>query len=355
MKRFTILSVVLAGVVLMNCKDDNDSVAAVDSGENSVLLTDFSTDVAASVYVNLSASTTELNANVASFVESKSDADLAKVQASWKKARETWEQSEAHLFGPVATDEIDPRIDTWPVNFTDLDAQLSSDHEFTSDYIDGLDNALKGFHPIEYLIFGKEGDKKGADFTDRQFEYLTALAQNLQDLTIELAFKWTPTTSGNYLNEVIKAGNGSTAYATQRAAFEEIVTAMAGICDEVANAKLAEPYDAKDPLLEESPFAGNSIIDFTNNIKGVRNVYTGKFQVDGHGLDELVKKHNLSLDAEINARLDAAITSLGNITVPFGDAIFDQSVQIENAMTAINDLKTTLEEKLFPFVQQHSN
>jgi len=355
MRILSIMSAFFVGVILMNCKDDSDNVAAVDSGENSVLLTDFSTNVAASVYVNLAASTSELNANVASLVESKSDADLAKCQASWKKARETWEQSEAHLFGPVATESIDPRIDTWPVNFVDLDAQLSSENEFTDDYIDNLDDALKGFHPIEYLIFGKDGDKKAADFTDRQFEYLTALAQNLQDLTMQLALQWTPATNGNYLNEVIKAGNGSTAYTSQRAAFEEIVNAMSGICDEVANGKLAEPYDQKNPDLEESPFAGNSIIDFTNNIKGVKNVYTGKFQVDGHGLDELVKKHNLLLDTEINSKIDAAINSLGQINVPFGEAIFDQSVQVENAMNAINDLKTTLEEKLLPFVQQHSN
>lgn len=52
----------------------------------------------------------------------------------------------------------------------------------------------------------------------------------------------------------------------------------------VANGKIKEPYDLKDPSLEESPLALNS---------------------------------------------------LNNITVPFGQAIIQQTTQVENAMAAI--------------------
>ena len=353
MKRIALLSAAVAGLALSNCQDHNDNVPTIDKTANSAILTDFSAQVAVPIYTNLAAKASSLYDDVQSLNTSKSQTDLAKAQADWKGARELYEQSEAHLFGPVATENVDPRIDTWPVNFTDLDQQLASGHAFTPEYIDGLDDALKGFHPIEYLLFGKNGQKQASDLTARELEYLVALATNLRDLTAECKAKWT--IDGNYSAEVSTAGNGSAVYTTQLAAFEEIVHAMADICDEVGNGKLKEPYDARNPALEESPFSGNSITDFTNNIKGVRNVYTGKFSADGHGLDELVKTHNLSLDAEVNQKIDAAITALGKITVPFGTAINTQSVQIENAMSAINDLHATLEDKLLPFVQQHSN
>ncbi|MEI9920215.1 MAG: imelysin family protein [Bacteroidota bacterium] len=354
MKRVTLLlSVLAAGVVWTSCSDNNDNVPAIDKTENTVILTDFSAQVAVPIYTNLAAKAASLYSDVQALNTSKSATDLAKAQTDWKGARELYEQSEAHLFGPVATDEVDPRIDTWPVNFTDLDQQLASGNTFTAEYIDGLDDALKGFHPIEYLLFGKNGQKLASDFTSRELEYLVALATNLRDLTADCAAKWT--VDGNYSAEVSTAGNGSTVYTTQLAAFEEIVKAMADICDEVGNGKLKEPYDAQNAALEESPFSGNSIIDFTNNIKGVRNVYTGKYATDGHGLDDLVKQHNLSLDAEVTQKIDAAITALGNITVPFGQAISTQKVQVENAMSAINDLQATLEDKLLPFVQAHSN
>jgi len=355
MRKIYVLSLTLALLSFNACKDDNNEVPAVNETLNTQILSDFSTGVASATYTELQAKATTFNTQVATFKTSKTDANLASLQQTWKEARLVWEQTEAHLFGPVATEDIDPRIDTWPVNFTDLDAQLASDNAFTESYIDGLDEALKGFHPIEYLIFGNSGTKKAADFTTRQVEYLEGLALNLKKLTSELGSDWDPSTSSsNYISAVSKAGDGSAEYPTQLAAFEELVNAMAGICDEVANGKLAEPYEAQDPSLEESPFASNSIIDFTNNIKGVQNVYLGKYKTDGKGLEDLVKTHNLALDSDIKAKLDAAINSLNNITTPFGQAITDRSPKIQNAMDAINELKEVLEGDLLTFVKQHA-
>jgi hypothetical protein len=65
--------------------------------------------------------------------------------------------------------------------------------------------------------------------------------------------------------------------------------AMIDICNEVANGKIAEPYIQQNSSLEESPFASNSIIDFTNNIKSVQNMYLGKYTNDGKGLEDLIK------------------------------------------------------------------
>jgi len=357
MKRLILLSVVLTGLILANCKsdDDDNAVPAVDEAQNTLILSDFSVNVASAIYVDLATKTSNLQDDIIELTANPTDITLAKCQQDWKAAREVWEQSEAHLFGPVATEDIDPRIDTWPVNFVDLDQQLASDNEFTAEYVNSLDAALKGFHPIEYLLFGKEGEKQAKDYTDRELEYLNALSTNLLDLTAQLAGQWLPASSGNYIDEVSNAGKGSNTYKTQREAFEEIVNAMAGICDEVANGKMTEPYEQKNAALEESPFAKNSVIDFTNNIKGVRNVYTGKFKTDGHGLDELVKAHNLSLDNEITTNIDASINALGNITLPYGEAIILQNTQIEAAITAINELQSVLKDKLLPFVQEHSN
>jgi len=98
----------------------------------------------------------------------------------------------------VSTNEIDPRIDTWPVNFEDLESQLGSEEEFTEEYIDGLEDALKGFHPIEYLIFGVDGNKEATAVTSREIEYLKALGLNLKALTAEVADSWNPAESDNY-------------------------------------------------------------------------------------------------------------------------------------------------------------
>jgi len=55
---------------------------------------------------------------------------------------------------------------------------------------------------------------------------------------------------------------------------------------------MKEPYDAQDPKIVESPYSGNSIADFKNNIIGLQNVYLGRYKTDGHGLNDLVASKN---------------------------------------------------------------
>jgi hypothetical protein len=59
-------------------------------------------------------------------------------------------------------------------------------------------------------------------------------------------------------------GRATASIPPKRAVFEEIVNGMIGICDEVANGKMLDPFVAADPSLEESPYSQNSLTDFKN-------------------------------------------------------------------------------------------
>lgn len=356
MKHTTIKSMIAAtALFFFSSCDDNEGASPINETLNSEVIAGFPSTIAESLYGDLAENTSTLYDQVVALqTDDATQDELEACRTTWKQARRVWEQSEAFLFGPVSTENIDPRIDTWPVNFTDLEAQLSSGEEFTEAYIDNLEDALKGFHPIEYLIFGEDGNKSANDLSDRDLEYLNGLALNLKTLTAELGSSWDSSNSGSYYFTFQNAGTGSNVYTTQLLALEELVNAMAGICDEVANAKIDEVYQAQDPTLEESPFSQNSITDFTSNIKGVENVYLGKYTTDGKGLEDLVRAYNLQLDGDIKLKISTAITALNNVTDPFGEAISTQSIQVQNAIDAINDLKTILEGDLLAFVQQHA-
>jgi uncharacterized iron-regulated protein len=173
----------------------------------------------------------------------------------------------------------------------------------------------------------------------------------MQTLSQTLAVSWDAQVSGNYYGTFTSAGTNSI-YPTIKDAYDEMLNAMIGITDEVGSGKIKDPYMAQDPSLEESPFAFNSIKDFTDNITGVQNVYLGKYgSTDGKGLEDLIKPNNLSMDGTIKQKINAAIASLNNITVPFGQAITTQQTQVQNAMTAIGDLKNYLENTVKPYVQ----
>ncbi len=337
-------------IALSGCVKEPKTNTTEDTIPSSEVLSSFASNVAKPVYQEMFNHTEDLNNLVQSFCASPNDIDLASCRLAWKDTRNAWEHSEAFLFGPVATENIDPRIDTWPVNFQDLEGELAGTQIFTAAYIDGLQDALKGFHPIEYLLFGLDGNKTSSSFTTRELEFLSALSTNLLSLVTELNEHWNGADSfGNYLST---AGSGNLYYPTYRSAYEEIVNAMIGICDEVAAGKIGEPFLLQDPSLEESPYSKNSIIDFSNNIKGVEAVYKGQYLSNGKGLEDLVREYNLSLDSEIKSKIATALSALSNITLPFGEAIINQPQQVQSAITAIENLKTTLEEDLLPLIQQ---
>lgn len=348
----TLLLLFSTGLITSCDKNDDKGTTDTTALKKEILVT-AANDVCTASYTDLAAKADQLLTAVTTLTTTPTDDNLTACRTLWKSTRETWERSEAWLFGPVAVDKIDPRIDTWPVDFNDLNAVLASSDELNEAYIDGLDedhDALRGFHPIEYLLWGQDGDKAAADFTEREKEYLLGLAQNLKKLTTEVKTSWT----GGYANLLATAGAaGNAEFLTTRIAYENIVDAMGGICDEVANGKMKDPFEAQNPALEESPFAENSLTDFTNNIKGILDMYQGKFTSDGKGIEDLVRVYNLSLDQEIKEKHGTAVAALQAINVPFGEAILTKQQLVQTAMDKINDLATTLSTKLKPFVQQY--
>jgi len=345
MKKLIYITCILA---LFSCKKEKGSENVVIT--QSDVLNDLSLNVYLSTYENLSLRTNKFHQDVQTFISNPSQENLELCRGGWKSAREAWENSEAWLFGPVSTNSIDPSIDTWPVDFIRLDSVLTSSAVFNNTYINNLEESLKGFHPIEYILFGFNGNKSANQITSRQKEYLLALSENLRQLTSDLHNSWS-VQGGNYVSEVLNAGS-SNLFPTKLSAYQEIANSMIGICDEVANGKIGDVFTTLDSMGEESPFAKNSIVDFKNNILGVEAVYLGNINgKDSKGIEDFVRMYNLSLDGKIKQKISQAKAALNQITLPFGRAIFEQPIQVQQAIDAINGLKTELEEGLLPLIQ----
>ncbi len=314
------------------------------------ILADFTNNVVIPTYRDLDAAAGALAEAVADLRENPGDATLTAARDAWVAARIPWEASEGFLFGPVDFNGYDPALDSWPVNRTDLDGVMASGSDLGTDYVNGLDGTLKGFHTIEYLLFDEGGSKTTADFTGRQYDYLVASTRLLAQTAEALHASWIPS-GGNFGSKVIEAGSGSDVYPSQRSAAQEIVNGMVGICDEVANGKIADPFTEQDPRLVESQFSFNSLADFQNNMRSVWNAYTGDYGGnDGRGLDEFVASSNSSLDSRLKSEIRASIDEIGHISNPFRDAIVSDAAQIEMAQQAIAKVQQTLEGDVLPLV-----
>ena len=246
-------------------------------------------------------------------------------------------------------------MDTWPVDVEAMNNILSSGQPITANVIASNPEA-RGFHLLEFLLWGENGTKTVAQITAREFEYLKAAAEDLQNNTQTLINGWS-SSAGNYVAYFLTAGNANNVkYPSQKAALEEFVHGIITIADEVANTKIQEPLNGPNgegvsPQAEESRFSKNSLLDFADNIRSVQNVYLGDYNaIDGKGLTDVVAARNPQLDATIKAKISEAITAIEAIPVSFTDAIYNNRPAVENAQEKVNELFNLLQTQLLPLI-----
>jgi uncharacterized iron-regulated protein len=331
--------------------DSNDTLDPI-TFEANVILTNVGQEVILATYTELDDRALALQVACDSLQQNPTESNLFAARQAWREARIPWEQSEGFLFGPVDIQGIDPSLDSWPVNKVDLDAVLASSDVLTKAYIDGLEGTLKGFHTIEYLLFGENGNKSAASFTAREFEYLTACTQSLQGATAQLENAWSPS-GENYVSNLINAGTGSSLYVSQKSALQELALGMAGIADEVANGKIQDPFSQMDLSLEESQFSDNSKADFQDNIRSIQNVYLGTFGTnDDAGLADFVSANDPDLHQRFVEAVQHAIDDIGAIPGTFSDAVFNSRDDVEHAQEAVREVQQIIEEEILPLIDR---
>lgn len=346
-----LLTLLVSTTTFWSCNKDDDKVEE-EKADYSGILVNTGENVILKTYQELAESAGELKNAVNILHENPSSETLEAAKDAWRATRSPWEQSEGFLFGPVDQEGIDPSLDSWPVNVVDLDNVLASEDELTIEFLEQQEGTLKGFHTIEFLLWGNEESVKAIeDFTDREFEYLIAATGVLANDAQKLYDLWRPE-NGNFISNLIDAGSGSLVYISQKSAIEEIANALVIIADEVGNGKINDPLSQKDLTLEESRFSANSKADFAHNIISIQNIYIGKFGEFGTGesLSDIVNDIDADLDLQIKAEISTAIEAIENIEGTFSDAVFNNTAQVENAQQKVRNLQATLEEKLLPLI-----
>lgn len=349
MKNTFIAAIFVSILAIAACKKDstnNNNNKKVDATLEQNVINSFATTLANPNYQDIQAKALIMNNAIQTLSTSTTEANLAAARTAWKNTRAAWESCEGFLFGPVEDFNYDPDMDDWPVNKVDLDSLLSSPNPLTVNDITPLGTTLKGFHAIEYVIFGVGGTRKAADITAREKTYIVSLAQSLYNTTTQLRNSWDPSQANNFTTQVETAGKGSTTFATRKDFFLVLLGSMADICNEVANEKMQTPFAAQDSTLDESSFSHNSVTDFKNNITGILNAY--KCQYNGasgqYSLSTLVAANNKSLDNTLQSQMNAAIASFSQITTTYEKAIYTQQQQVKNVQNTINTLKASLDQ-----------
>ena len=353
MKNYIVTLALSTATVLVSCSNNSAEETDPSAGLYAQVLTDSSVDVIAETYKSMNDNAAILATAVANLTIGD-EVELTAVKNAWIATRAPWEKSEGFLYGPVDTEGIDPAIDSWPVNVNDINNILNSGNAITSNLLEN-NNEARGFHTIEYFVWGIAGNKTADELTAREIEFLVAATQNLKSKTQQLYDGWSAS-QGNFAMNFITAGQaGNLFYTSQKTALLELVDGIITISDEVANGKIETPLNGNAgsamPEAEESRFSNNSKLDFADNIRSIQNIYLGDFNGgDGKGLTDIVASKNPTLDAEIKSKISEAISAIENIPGTFTTAISVNRPAVQNAQNKVSALQLLLESGLKPLI-----
>ncbi|MDE6310670.1 MAG: hypothetical protein K2L96_02490 [Muribaculaceae bacterium] len=270
------------------------------------------------------------------------ESDIRAAGEAWKQARKHWELSEAFLYGPAANHNIDPHIDSWPLDKAAMESLLGRIRNGMSWSLENNGGyGLIGFHAVEYMLFQLSADENSSrvhstDYTLEELEYLAAVAEDLcqQCVCLEACWAGQDNVSAakqeildeaeldygeDYGWEMKNAGKAGSRFKTYQEAVEEIIQGCIDIADEVGNTKIGRPHigsSDEDKNYIESPYSLNSIEDFADNIRSVRNAYLGSRSGDA-SVSDYVKSVDASADAEVRAAIQNAIDAIERIPEPF--------------------------------------
>lgn len=358
--KFIFLLAALAFSFLNSCDDDDSrDDSSTDTYDFTNIINDYVDSTVIKTYASLKDKSISLFNLTETFKTSGSQTSLNEACEAWRATRVPWEQSESFLFGPASFQSLDPLLDSWPLDQAQLDQVLAGNQALTADYVrNGLGAVLRGFHTMEYLLFRDGNPRVASEVTSREKDYLVAVSQVLRDDCIKLWGLWHGSTGitgleaevladldvdagVGYGYEFKNAGKAGSRYISQKDAVDEIIQGSMDIADEVGNGKLADPYNAQNPILVESWFSWNSLSDFKNNIRSIENSFYGGADKKGTGLVTFIEEKQPALATTLRTKIDAAIAAINGIPEPFRNNL-DKGTQIQAAMDAVNDLSDFL-------------
>jgi putative iron-regulated protein len=293
-------------------------------------------DLVHTAYSRAAADAATLKSAIDAFLGAPSPESLSAARQAWVAARPAYLRTEAFRFYDGPIEEVEAELNAWPLNEAYIDyvegntnAGLVNDPKFTLDArsLEQLNqkqddaDVTTGWHAIEFLLWGQDlsaagpGNRPYTDYipgkgnNDQRRLYLELAAHKLAGELEELAQSWKPDGAKNYAANFLAL--------PEREAIGRMVNGMAILAGfELMSERLAVALDSGDQEDEHSCFSDTTKQDFTFDLAGIKQVWTG--DGDGKaraGLDELVRSQDVALAARIDtlfADAEAKVNALGD-------------------------------------------
>ena len=306
-----------------------------------------------------------LEVAINTFTTTPTDANFTAAKDKWKEARETYGTTEAFRFanGPIDAQETGPEglLNAWPLdeNFIDyVDGASTAGIINATALYPTIDKALLeslnenggekniscGYHAIEFLLWGQDitapaanlpGQRPYTDFVvggtadnqQRRATYLKVCADLLTDNLAYLVNEWK--VGGTYRTTFLSLPVN-----------QAIQNMYLGITTLISAELPIERMDVallnEDQEDEYSCFSDNTHRDIFLNLRGVINIYQGKYaSIEGQSLEDLVRNADADTFNDTDASLTASLSSVAAIQTPFDMAISEGLDSVEGAKVRV--------------------
>ena len=336
-------------------------LAAAPAFADKAAVLDTYADIALAKYSDSLTTAQTLLSAVNTLTETPSPEALEAAKDAWLAARVPYQQTEVYRFGNAIVDDWEGKVNAWPldeglIDYVDatyggatdeneyavLNVVANASFTLSGETVDAADitpallegslheadgvesNVATGYHAVEFLLWGQDlnghgagaGNRPWTDYAmgdactgghcDRRADYLTAATELLVSDLEWMVAQWQD--SGDARAQLP---------ADENAGISTILTGMGSLSyGETAGERMRLGVMLNDPEEEHSCFADNTHNDHFYNAVGIRNVYLGSYTrvdgsiVSGESLASIVAAADAGVDAEMRARLDAAVLEM---------------------------------------------
>ncbi len=264
----------------------------------------------------------------------------------FKDARREWERSESFLYGSAeeGSNNIDPHIDSWPLDHDELVSALTNAEliaglkgDKPEQYVSKRNNdfqSVLGFHGMEFVLFrnGKNRTVEALKANDTyegmtsvkgldELAFLNAVAGDVKNMTALLEYTWMGSAASTDTKKVLEDNDyvftylsqdhgmakgkmcwgewlltptSNTGYYSWPGTLNQIlVGGCANICNEVHKQKLGQAWrvangqggtteegDEESIDYIESPYSHRSFVDYKDNLYSIKNALYGTRNIE---------------------------------------------------------------------------
>jgi putative iron-regulated protein len=324
----------------------------------------------------------ELDAAVEWFLANPSEDTLGDAREAWRDSREPYLQTEVYRFydGPIDNSDDGPEglINAWPLDEAYIDyvkgdesAGIVNDTEVEIDgeTLEGLNeqggeaNIATGYHAVEFLLWGQdqsatgpgerpytdyvEGDDATAENAARRSLYLETVSGLISVHLADMVDAWAPGSNDNYRSEFEALDRDE--------ALAKILTGMIVLTGfETGGERLQTALDSGSQEDEHSCFSDNTHRDMVQDVRGIRNVWTGSYEaldgntLTGTGIRDVVREKDAALADELDEQIEKSLAAAEALEPPFDREIDpdneEGNARVEALITSLNDQEELLQE-----------